>query len=173
MATVLVETVEKKAKTQEAPSTGVSAEVRDEVWKNFVAFLKKGGHNITETRRIILDAVLGREDHFRADQLAAQLATGPQRVSRGSVYRTLALLAEAGIVRTVRNGEAHVHYEHVIDRAIHEHMVCDRCGRFVEFDPDEIMMLIDRVCDRHKFQPRMYRLVIYGLCEACRGAGAK
>lgn len=155
-------------RTEGAMVEGLPETEREKVWERFVAFLKKGGHNVTETRRIILNAVLSRSDHFRADQLAAQLTSGPERVSRGSVYRTLALLSEAGIVRSIRDGDAHAHYEHVIDRTLHEHMVCDQCGKFVEFDPDEISILIDRVCDRHRFLPRMYHLVIYGRCEGCR-----
>ena len=147
---------------------GLPEAMRQQVWERFVSFLKKGGHNVTETRHIILNAVLARSDHFRADQLAAQLTSGPNRVSRGSVYRTLALLTDAGIVRTLRDGEAHIHYEHVIDRASHEHMICDSCGKFIEFDPGEISVLIDQVCDRHRFLPRAYRLLIYGRCEPCR-----
>ena len=151
----------------------VSDATCEQVWERFVAFLKKGGNNVTETRHIILKAVLSRSDHFRADQLVAQLTSGPERVSRGSVYRTLALLTEAGIVRTLRNGEAHVHYEHTIDRGSHEHMICDGCGRFIEFEPEEIAALIDRVCDKKRFMPREYRLVIYGHCQRCRAKGEK
>ena len=166
MATKAQRDKEEKART-------VPADVREEVWNDFVAFLKKGGHNVTETRHIILRAVLGRGDHFRADQLAAQLITGPNRVSRGSVYRTLALLVEAVIVRMVRDAEARVHYEHVINRAAHEHMICDGCATFIEFDPGEIASLIENVSKRHRFRPRAYRLVIHGHCEKCEKERAK
>lgn len=153
--------------SDEVIDTGVPEKVREEVWQDFVAFLKKGGHNITETRRIILNAVLDRDDHFRADQLAAQLISGPNRVSRGSVYRTLALLSDAGIVQTLRDGDAHVHYEHVIDRAMHEHMICDQCGKFIEFESSQVEPLVREVCETHGFTPRVYRLVVHGHCDSC------
>jgi Fur family ferric uptake transcriptional regulator len=171
MSTIVTEAHAPTNVGEENLDMGLPANLRQQVWVNFVAFLKKGGHNVTGTRHIILDTVLQRSDHFRADQLAAQLTSGPNRVSRGSVYRTLALLTEAGIIRTLRDGGAHVHYEHVIDRAKHEHMICDSCGKFIEFDPGEISVLIDRACDHHRFIPRAYRIVIYGRCEPCGNAG--
>lgn len=140
----------------------------DEAWRTFRQFLKSRGERVTEPRRIVLQRALTREDHYRADDLAAELAEGPDRVSRGTVYRTLALLCQAGIVREIRDSDTHVHYEAVFGRAHHEHLICDRCGRFVEFADDDLARHIDRACRKHDFLQRNHRVVVFGLCDRCR-----
>ncbi len=139
-----------------------------EAWSLFRSFLKDRGDRITETRRIVLNRVLERDDHFQADDLAADLSRGPNRVSRGTVYRTLALLVRAGLVREIRDHDIHVHYEPIFGRQHHEHMICDKCGQFLEFSDHEIGLHIEQACRDHKFQQRNHRVVIFGLCKKCR-----
>ena len=64
----------------------------DEAWPLFVDFLKKKQARVTQARKIVLTQVFSRHDHFCADDLAAELTSGPNHVSRGTVYRTLALM---------------------------------------------------------------------------------
>ena len=137
-------------------------------WGAFAAFLKEKGARVTRARQRVLEQVFNRHDHFRADDIAADLARGARRVSRGTVYRTLALLVEAGLVRELRGSQAHAHYEHVWGHAPHEHLVCDGCGSFIEFADPALATYIDRVCRERGFTRREHRLVICGTCEACR-----
>ncbi len=60
-------------------------EETQQAWPAFVAFLRAGAYRVTPARRIVLEAVFARHDHFQADDLAAALARGPRRVSRGTV----------------------------------------------------------------------------------------
>lgn len=90
------------------------------------------------------------------------------RVSKASVYRTLALLTDAKILRQVIYGEKHAHYEHTYDEVYHDHLICRRCGKVVEFASPEIQKLQKQVCRRHRFLPEVYRLQIHGLCSRCR-----
>lgn len=123
---------------------------------------------MTTARRIIFEAVMHRRDHFRAEALARELAHGPNRVSRGTVYRTLSLMTEAGFVRIVRDGDSHFHYEHIFGRSHHEHMVCERCGTFIEFQAPEIMAALKDCCQKMGFQESHHRLTVFGLCANCR-----
>lgn len=148
-------------------------ELIERVWNTFVAFLKHRQARITQSRRIILERVLSRDDHFSADQLAADLAVGPNRVSRGTVYRTLALMAQAGIVREIRNADVHTHYEHIYARAHHEHMICDNCGRFIEFDDSNIIGILDQICRQHGFEERTHRITVFGTCPYCKNGEKK
>ena len=119
----------------------LAAEVResvDEAWPLFVDFLKNKQARVTQARKIVLTQVFSRHDHFCADDLAAQLSSGPNHVSRGTVYRTLALMEEAGFVRVIRDTDVHAHYEHIFNHPNHEHMICDGCGDFIEFSDDRI-----------------------------------
>lgn len=160
-----------KSKKQTTPKASApqGPDFRAEAWRAFRLFLKGRGERVTEPRRIVLYRVLSREDHFRADELAGDLAEGPDRVSRGTVYRTLALLSEAGIVREIRDSDTHVHYETAFGRAHHEHLICDRCGRFVEFSDEDLRKHIDRACRNNHFLQRTHRVAVFGLCDQCRG----
>jgi len=139
----------------------------ERAWEQFRTFLRQQGHRITEPRRIVLERALLREDHFRADDLAADLATGSSRVSRGTVYRTLSLLVEAGMLREIRDSDTHVHYEPLFGRSHHEHLICDRCKRFLEFTDPALEAQIARACERSGFTPRVHHVTIFGLCAKC------
>ena len=136
-------------------------------WESFVRFLRHRNARVTEARRIVLKRVLQRHDHFRADDLAEDLSSGTDRVSRGTIYRTLTLLAQAGIVNEIRDDDMHIHYEHVFGHRRHEHMVCDRCGKFIEFVDPVIEEHIADNCRARRFRPRVHRLVVFGRCEEC------
>jgi Fur family transcriptional regulator, ferric uptake regulator len=142
-----------------------------DAWETFVAFLRaRPGARVTEARRRVLEAALRRHDHFRADDLASEVSSGAERVSRGTVYRTLALMVEAGLVREIRDADVHVHYEHVHGHAYHEHLICDRCGGFFEFEDKSLGERLEKVCRLHGFRHRAHRVVIFGVCRACLDA---
>lgn len=161
---------DKLAATSEARREAVdlSDEMIEEAWGEFVSFLKSKNARITQARRVVLERVLHRTDHFRADELAADLAKGSDRVSRGTIYRTLALMVEAGLVQEVRDSDIHVHYEPTFATPPHEHLICDQCGRFIEFTDELINQRIDKVCRERNFEPRAHRVVVFGVCDRCR-----
>ncbi len=147
-------------------------EVRESVeqaWPLFVDFLKKKEARITQARKIVLTQVFMRHDHFCADDLAAELSSGPNHVSRGTVYRTLALMEEAGLVRVIRDTDVHAHYEHTFNHPQHEHMICDQCGQFIEFSDEQIVKLIAKACSAHGFRERTHRIAVFGICRTCAG----
>jgi Fur family ferric uptake transcriptional regulator len=153
----------------------LSEEVRqsvEEAWPLFVEFLKKKDARVTQARKIVLTQVFSRHDHFCADDLAAELSSGLNHVSRGTVYRTLALMEEAGLVRVIRDMDVHAHYEHTFNHPQHEHMICDECGEFIEFSDDKIMELIKKACKQYRFKERNHRIVVFGICEDCQSAGS-
>ncbi len=133
-----------------------------EAWPLFVNFLKKKGSRITQARRIVFERVFARHDHFRADDLAAELASGPDHVSRGTVYRTLDLMTEAGFVQKIRDQDVHAHYEHIYGHGRHHHLICEETGEFIEFSSQVISDEIDRICRRNHFRPHFHRLVVFG-----------
>ena len=152
----------------------LSEEVRksvEEAWPLFVDFLKKKDARVTQARKIVLTQVFSRHDHFCADDLAAELSSGMNHVSRGTVYRTLSLLEEAGLVRVIRDTDVHAHYEHTYNHPHHEHMICDKCGVFIEFSDDKIMDLITQSCKEYHFTERNHRIVVFGTCKDCQSAG--
>lgn len=143
----------------------------EEAWPMFVEFLKKKDARVTQARKIVLTQVFSRHDHFCADDLAAELSSGMNHVSRGTVYRTLSLMEEAGLVRVIRDTDVHAHYEHTFNHPHHEHMICDKCGQFIEFSDEKIMELIAKACKEFEFEERNHRIVVFGTCKDCQAAG--
>jgi len=137
----------------------------EEAWPFFVEFLKQKDSRITQARRIVFEHVFARHDHFRADDLAAELASGPNHVSRGTVYRTLDLMTEAGLVQKIRDQDVHAHYEHIYGHGRHHHLICETSGEFIEFVSPVISEEIEKICKQNGFKQRFHRLVVFGSKE--------
>jgi len=122
---------------------------------------------LTPERLHVLEGVLSREGHFDAEQLLEYLRRSNKSVSRATLYRTLDHLAEAGLVKKHHFKEGHALFEHVYGRAHHDHMVCDRCGRVIEFVNERIEELQREVCRQHGFHEIRHVHQIFGVCRDC------
>lgn len=137
----------------------------------FAAFLRGKTLRLTPERNRILRVVAASPGHFGPDELVGWLRRGRGPVSRATVYRTLELLREAGIVRRLELGSLGVRYERDFGREHHDHLACLACGRLIEFVSPEIERLQDDVCREHGFQPLRHLHRIMGLCGDCQAAG--
>lgn len=135
----------------------------------FEAFLRRQGLHTTQPRRAVVEAVFSLPAHFEAAELWAALRGTVS--SAATVYRTLELLEQAGLVRRVSFGEAHAHYEHILGREDHGHLVCRRCGRVVEFSDPGLKKVVARAAQQHGFALAEAVVQGYGLCPTCRSAG--
>ena len=88
-------------------------------------------------------------------------------MGKATVYRTLPLLVDCGILKQVRFDVKQAHYEHAFGEAPHDHMVCRRCGRIVEFTSGEITSLRRRIAQQHHFHVTGHRFQLTGLCWEC------
>lgn len=138
----------------------------------FRAYLREHGLKYTPERRTLLFEVMANEQHFEAEQLLINMRQAGKRVAKATIYRTLPLLVNCGIVKQVRFGDKMAHYEHILGHAPHDHMVCLKCHRIVEFDSAEIVDLRSSIASRHCFQASGHRFQITGLCGLCAGSGA-
>jgi Fur family ferric uptake transcriptional regulator len=114
-----------------------------------------------------LKHVFENRGHFEAEELLIDMRKNRKRVSKATIYRTLALLVKSGLLREVIFGEKHAHYEHVYGCNHHEHLVCIKCGKIIEFSDEEIEKFQDEVCVKNKFKPESHRFQITGYCEDC------
>lgn len=133
------------------------------------AYLKSKGLRFTAERRTILREIMALHDHFEPEVFVFALRGKGLNVSRASVYRTLPLLVEAGIVHKTSFDVLGARYEHIFGHEHHDHMVCVRCGEIIEFTNDEIESLQKEVAEKYEFEMVGHRLVIRGLCGKCRG----
>ena len=104
--------------------------------EKFREFLEIRGDKLTEPRRVLVDHIFNSHKHFDADELVRDLHDAGHRVSRSTVYRTLRLLVEAGLLRELRltNRSA---FEHDYGYPAHDHLHCTACNRIVEFRNDD------------------------------------
>lgn len=135
----------------------------------FAEFLQTKGKRITKQRRAIVDHVCAHHEHFDAEQLLEGLRRTPAggRASRPTVYRTLAEMVDAGLLRKMVLGGRAV-YEHDYGYPQHDHLYCTGCHQLIEFSSDELTRIRDAVAARHRFRAESHRLIISGLCFDCR-----
>lgn len=135
------------------------------------AHLRKGGFRWTNQRALIVRTALANHAHFTAEQLLDLCRKHDPKVSRATVYRTLAVLEDAGFVEGLDTGDGGRRFEHVLNHAHHDHMVCLHCGAIVEFRDEELERRQEAAAKRHGFRIERHSLRIYGSCRACQRAG--
>jgi Fur family ferric uptake transcriptional regulator len=120
----------------------------------------------TEAQRRMLRHVFASHTHFDAEELCSNLDKAKQNVSRATVYRTLAKLVDAGLLRQIHLGQRVV-YEHDYGYPEHAHLHCERCGKMIEFARPELEEIVAEICRKNQFQMRSFNLVVQGTCVDC------
>ncbi len=136
--------------------------------KLFIQYLRENTLKVTQERLALLEEIFSTSEHLDADDLLARMKTKKKKVSRATVYRTLDLLVQCGLVRKSRLGHEHYFYEKVQPGKRHDHMVCTHCGKIVEFWDPGIDERQRQICQEHGFRPSFYSIQIQGLCKACQ-----
>ncbi len=138
----------------------------------FQSLLGKQKLKYTYERRLILEEVCQLKAHFDADSLYERFKAKGLRVARDTVYRTIPLLLESGVIqKSVGRGKKEF-YERTSAKGHHDHMVCVRCGKFIEFACPKIEELQDQVCAEHGFRLIFHDHRLFGICAKCLASGA-
>lgn len=132
------------------------------------AHLRKAGCRWTNQRALIVRTALSTHAHFTAEQLLDLCRRHDPKVSRATVYRTLAVLEAAGFVEGLDTGDGGRRFEHVLNHEHHDHMVCLRCGAIAEFRDDELERRQEAAAKRMGFRIERHSLRIYGTCRECQ-----
>ncbi len=137
--------------------------------ERFAQFLQGRGKRVTEQRRQIVETVFSHHDHFDTDELIEHLKEliAQRKVSRPTVYRTLAELVEAGMLRKMVLGGRSV-YEHEYGYPSHDHLHCQDCNKLIEFHSDALEKIRDAVARQRDFQVVGHRMFVTGVCADCQ-----
>ena len=135
------------------------------------AFLRARGLRMTGEREALVRAALGRRRHFTLEELVEEVVQNDTRASRATVYRGLPILIEAGILQPVLVSDEPRRFELAFGRRHHDHLLCRRCGRVVEFRSSAIEEQQLKVAARHGFRLTSHLHELVGDCAACRRAG--
>ena len=137
------------------------------VFEEFHSFLRSKGFKLTGERKVILEEIFSTHDHINAEDLFLELRKKRSNVSRATVYRTLNLLVNSGLVQKISFGEKYAVYEHTFGHARHDHLVCIQCGKIMEFSDPALLKKYKEVAKKELFQPLAFRLQIFGYCRDC------
>jgi len=140
-------------------------ETRDAVLSGYMA---ERGMKTTRQRTLIIDTFFEVGGHLSVEELWGRVRGRDTRVSVATVYRTMKLLAESGLVHAQNFGDGQTRYEVAVGREHHDHLICTGCGAIVEFENDRIEALQEAVARRHGFQVRSHKMELYGLCRNCQ-----
>jgi Fur family ferric uptake transcriptional regulator len=127
----------------------------------FRRFLKGCGQKFTLERAQILDAIIRKDEIFEVEELLADMKAEGSRVSKATVYRTIRLLQEAGIIQQVLFDRKQAHYQLVFGRAPKDHMTCVNTGQIIEFTCSELQEIRDRICKQYGWDPVGHRFQIF------------
>src|SRR6516165_644721 len=120
--------------------------------QRFLDFLARKNLRLTGPRRAIIESVFSTEQHFTADQLLEWSRRRDKSVSRATVYRTLPLLTESGLVREMDFGKDYKFYDpNYAEHPNHNHIICNDCEKIVEFEDEKIARLENEISSKLGF----------------------
>ena len=128
--------------------------------------LRQNGRRLTPQRYMILHVMQEAEAHLSIEQITQRVQERNPYVSQSTVYRTLDLLRELGVVRPTHLSGKHMYYE-VVEGQTHHHFVCRTCHSVQHLDPDLLAKLPEQLKQQYGFDCLTLELVATGYCQAC------
>ena len=132
-----------------------------------VSYLRDRGQKMTGPRETVLDAFLALERHVTAEELLEEARRIDPGIGQATVFRTIKLLAEAGLAREACPDVGARHFEHAYRHEHHDHLVCVECGAMVEFKDDAVERAQEAIYRAYGFTPSDHKLELLGLCPSC------
>ncbi len=146
------------------------SQMLDDYAKKFKVLLNEKKLKYTYERRAILEEISRLSTHFDADSLYDRFKKRGLRIARDTVYRTLPLLLESGVVqKSVGDGKREF-FERTSATEHHDHMVCIRCQSYIEFHSPELEELQNQIAAKHQFKLIFHDHRLFGTCQKCSTA---
>jgi len=138
----------------------------DQSW-DVAGILTKEGYRLTPQRLMILSAIENSDNHISAEEIYSQVTAKYPYVNISTVYRTLELLKNLGLVTETDLGEGRVRY-HPAEKGRHHHLVCRQCGAIIDLDETVFSGVKDILLREYGFVADMKHLAVLGQCLNCR-----
>jgi Fur family ferric uptake transcriptional regulator len=134
--------------------------------RSLAQYLEENHLKHTKQRQAILEIFLDASGHITSDEIYTRVRQQHPSIGFTTVYRTMKLLCEAGLANERHFDDGVTRYE--IEHEHHDHLVCLRCGKIIEFECEMIESTQLEIADRYRFRVLRHRHELYGHCEACR-----
>jgi len=116
---------------------------------------------------MILSIIESSNDHISAEEIYAQIVSEYPGVNISTVYRTLELLTQLGLIYEMYHGDGRVGY-HPEGKGHHHHLVCRKCGKVIDINESVMFSVKDILLQAFSFDADLNHLAISGICENCR-----
>ncbi len=134
----------------------------------FNQYLKDKSIRNSRQRGQIADIFLKTERHLTIAELYKLVREKHRNIGYATVYRTMKLISIAGLAEKVNFGDGVVRFEHKYGHQHHDHLICLKCGRFIEAMKPEIERLQEKLSQEHGFTATSHKLQIFGTCKQCK-----
>jgi len=150
----------------------ISPKRQEERFEQVEQLLARYGIRLTAARRLIVRRAVAFL-HFTAEELVKDVRRADASIARATVYRTLALLQDLGVVEKHDFRYGPPNYELTFAKAHHDHLMCVFCGEIIEFQEPRVEKLQEDVVRRYGYQLLTHTHKLYGVCQKCQRSGAK
>jgi len=140
--------------------------------KSLTESLHTCGRRVTRQRQLVMQVLQDNPGHLEVEAVYALAKASDPNISLPTVYRTLAVLKEMGLVEDHTLGEDHAHFE-AVPETPHYHFTCQKCGRVIEFDAPQVKRVVRDLSEREGLQVAKVHLLLSGYCAKCRTGSAK
>jgi len=138
--------------------------------KSLHAALRGSGLRLTRQRLVVMQVLAESQEHLDANALFVRVQAIDPSISLSTLYRTLSIFKEIGLVEAHQLGEEHAHFEAVQDNP-HYHFMCTACGRVIEFDAPQVREAIRDLSRREGVKVTTSHFMLAGWCADCRRQG--
>jgi Fur family ferric uptake transcriptional regulator len=135
--------------------------------QTFIETLRSHGFRITPQREMIIEVIAHQGNHINADEVFALVQKRSRSVNIATVYRTLDLLVEQGLVSRIDLGEGRVMYA-TTQHGPHIHLICRQCGRIIDAEQEMLAALTNQLMSDYQFAADLHHISLLGLCSSCQ-----
>ncbi len=128
--------------------------------------IRAAGHRVTPQRIHILDAVCAAQGHTTLGEVYARVCQVDPSIDRSTLYRTLKLFIDLGLVVSADKHDGETYYE-IAKPQHHHHLVCRKCGKEWDIDDAVITRMVEQVLSDYDFRVDTNHLILSGVCGAC------
>ncbi len=128
------------------------------------------GRPVTSQRRLVLSIIKKAGGHINAKELYRRASRKNDSISLATVYRTLRLFKELGLIEERKLGQLYCSYE-IKESADHQHLVCRCCGKVIEFESPLLGQVVEELRHEHGFNLTKIEVYMEGYCQQCTKEG--